>query len=89
MSATAYWWLALALGLVVAVVAVVLLHTLLRQVWRVEHAAGQVWQAGKQVAGNTANLWVLGATVDELDLLAEETQRHRALFGGDVGGDHP
>jgi hypothetical protein len=85
MSTHAYWWLALALGLVVAVVAVVLLHTLLRQVWRVERAAGEVWQAGKQVAGNTANLWVLGATVQELDLLAEEAQQHRSLFGGGVG----
>jgi hypothetical protein len=89
MSPSAYWWLALALGLVVAVVAVVLLHTLLRQVWRVERAAGEVWQAGKQVAGNTANLWVLGATVDELDLLAEEAERHRALLRGDTGGESP
>jgi hypothetical protein len=87
MTTHGYWWLALALGLVVAVVAVLLLHTLLRQVWRVEHASEQVWQAGRQVAGNTANLWVLGATVQELDLLAEEAQQHRAMFGGDVGGE--
>ena len=54
MSDEAYWGIALALGLVVAVVAVVLLEVFLRQVHRVERGAGAVWTAGKQVARNTA-----------------------------------
>jgi hypothetical protein len=88
MTSTGYWWLALLLGLVVALVAVALLHLLLRQVWRVERAAGEVWQAGKQVAANTANTWVLAEAAHQLDLLAAEAGEHRALYddGGRAGG---
>ncbi len=87
MTSTGYWWLALLLGLVVAVVAVVLLHALLRQVWRVEAAAEQVWQAGKQVASNTANTWILDESVHQLDLLTDEAMEHKALLGGSPSGD--
>lgn len=86
MTSTGYWWLALLLGLVVAVVAVVLLHTLLRQVLRIEHAAGEVWLAGRQVAANTANTWVLSETVHQLDLLTDEAGEHKKLLDGASGG---
>lgn len=72
MSSEGYWWLALALGLVVAVVAIALLQVLLLQVRRVERAADEVWLAGKQVAGHTANTWTLNEVVLELDLLTDE-----------------
>jgi hypothetical protein len=85
-STDAYWWIALAVGLVVAVVAVALLHTLLGQVLRVERAAADVWLNGKQVAGNTANTWVLTEAVRELDLLAEEAGEHHALLNDGAGG---
>jgi hypothetical protein len=80
MSQEASWVLALVLGLVVAVVAVVLLESLLRQVLRVERAAGLVWQAGKEVARNTATTWLLPQTSNRLDLLADEARRHAALL---------
>jgi hypothetical protein len=80
MSDEGYWWLALGLGLVVAVVAVVLLETFLRQVHRIERGAGAVWQAGKEVARNTATTWMLGATGDRLDRLSEETTFHAELL---------
>jgi hypothetical protein len=80
MSEEAYWFLALVLGLVVAVVAVVLLEALLRQVLRVERAAGLVWQAGKEVARNTATTWLLPQTSNRLDLLSEEARRHAELL---------
>lgn len=85
MTTTGYWWLALGLGLVVALVAVALLHVLLRQVWRVERAAEEVWQVGKQVAGNTAKTWILQSTVQELDRLTDEVAAHRAMLGGEAG----
>ncbi|MDQ3627485.1 MAG: hypothetical protein M3419_01445 [Actinomycetota bacterium] len=98
MSDEGYWSIALALGLVVAVVAVVLLEMLLRQVHRVERGAGLVWAAGKQVARNTATTWLLGATSDRLDLLTEEAGLHVQLLSGpptaptpatgDVSADH-
>lgn len=87
MSDEAYWWVALTLGLVVAVVATVLLQLLLNQVHRIERGAGQVWQAGKQVAGNTATTWLLDATASRLDDVIDEAGRHRELLGG--GTDRP
>lgn len=80
MSNEAYWWLALGLGLVVAVVAVVLLETFLRQVHRVERGSGLVWAAGKQVAGNTATTWLLPQTSARLDLLTDEAMLHVELL---------
>ncbi len=80
MSGEAYWFVALLLGLVVAVVAVVLLETFLRQVHRIERGAGQVWSAGKQVARNTATTWLLPETSDRLGQLTDEAARHAALL---------
>lgn len=80
MTTTGYWWLALGMGFVVAIVAVALLQIFLIQVWRVERAAGQVWAAGKQVAANTSATWLLGATADRLGSLIEEAGRHEQLL---------
>lgn len=82
MSDTGYWWLALGLGLVVAVVAVVLLQIFLNQVYRIERGAEAVWAAGKEVARNTSTTWLLGTTSQKLDLLTEEAGRHAALLSG-------
>ncbi len=76
MSDEGYWWLALALGLVVAVVAIVLLQLFLNQVHRIERGAEAVWQAGKEVAANTATTWLLDEVGTRLDELAEEAGRH-------------
>ena len=80
MSDEAYWFLCLGLGLVVAVVAVVLLEMFLRQVHRVERGAEQVWQAGKEVARNTATTWLLPATSERLDRLTDEAMLHVDLL---------
>ncbi len=80
MSDTTLWWIALALGLVVSIVAVVLLETFLRQVHRIERGSKLIWEAGKQVARNTATTWQLDETSARLDLLTEEALRHDALL---------
>ncbi len=80
MTTTGYWWVALSLGLVVAVVAVALLQIFLLQVKRIERGAEQVWQAGKQVASNTSATWLLAETSQRLDLLIDEAGRHEALL---------
>jgi len=80
MSDEGYWAIALVLGLVVAVVAVVLLEVFLRQVHRVERGADAVWTAGKQVARNTATTWLLPETSRRLDLLTDEAMQHVALL---------
>ena len=81
MSDTGYWFLALGLGLVVAIVVVVLLEVFLRQVYRIERGAGLVWTAGKQVAGNTATTWLLTETSDRLTALTDEAGLHVQLLG--------
>ena len=83
MSHETYWFLTLGLGLVVAVVAVVLLEVFLRQVHRIERDAGLVWQAGKEVAGNTATTWLLPETSKRLELLTDEAMQHVALLAPD------
>ncbi len=80
MSTHALWWLTLALGLVVSVIAVVLLHTFYLQVRRIERGADAIWEAGKQVARNTATSWMLHQTTVRLDGLTEEALRHDALL---------
>ena len=80
MSDEAYWAIALGLGLVVAVVAVVLLEVFLRSVHRVERGAAAVWQAGKEVARNTATTWLLPETSKRLDLLTDEAMQHVELL---------
>lgn len=80
MSHESYWFIALGLGLVVAVVAVVLLEVFLRQVHRIERGAGLIWTAGKQVARNTATTWLLPETSDRLDRLTTEAMQHVALL---------
>lgn len=80
MSDHAYWFLALGLGLVAAVVAVVLLSLFLIQVRRIEAGAGLVWTAGKQVARNTATTWLLPETAVRLDQLTDEALQHVELL---------
>ncbi len=89
MSDEGYWAVALVLGLVVAVVAVVLLETFLRQVHRIERGAAEVWTAGKQVAGNTATTWLLGETSQRLSLLTDEAGMHARLLTPAPVDTHP
>ncbi len=80
MSDEAYWFIALGFGLIVSLVAVVLLEVFLRQVHRIERGAGLVWEAGKQVAGNTATTWMLDTTSERLSMLTKEAGRHVDLL---------
>jgi hypothetical protein len=80
MSDTTLWWIALALGLIVSIVAVVLLQLFLNEVHRIERGSLAIWKAGKQVAANTATTWQLGETSARLDLLTAEALRHDAFL---------
>jgi hypothetical protein len=82
-----WWWVALALGAVVAVVLVVLLQLLLNRVREVEQGAAQVWHHGKLVARNTATAWMVGQTADSLGRIEQEAARHDGLLADhEVGG---
>lgn len=80
MSDVTLWWIALAAGAVVTLVAAGLLHLFYREVRRIERNAEAIWLAGKQVASNTATTWQLDEVSKRLDTLAEEAQRHDALL---------
>ena len=80
MSAESLWWIALALGLVVALVAVALLQIFYRKVRKIERGANAIWESGKQVARNTATTWMLGQTSYELGHLTDEALRHDAFL---------
>lgn len=86
MSTHALWWLTLGLGLVVSIIAVILLHTFYLQVRRIERGSDAIWEAGKQVARNTATTWMLHQTTVRLDGLTDEALRHDA-FLNDVLAD--
>ncbi len=87
MSTNAVWWMTLGLGLVVALVAVALLHTFYRQVRRIEAGSDAIWETGKQVARNTATTWMLHQTTVRLDGLTEEALRHDAFLDDALGDE--
>lgn len=74
------WWIALAVGLVVAVVLTGLLHALLRQVRGIEDAFSAAWQMGKEVARNTSTTWMLGQTARLAAEIELEAIRHDRLL---------
>lgn len=60
------WWLSLGLfGAVVAVVAG-LLGLIVTTAKGIERVAGDIWIAGKQIAGNTVSIWMLQQTNEQL-----------------------
>lgn len=86
MSDNTLWWITLALGLVVALIAVALLQAFYLKVLRVERGSAAIWEAGKQVARNTATTWMLHQTTVQLDDLTDEALRHDAFLNDALAG---
>ncbi|MDQ6714238.1 MAG: hypothetical protein M3Z28_13785 [Candidatus Dormibacteraeota bacterium] len=61
-EATMLWWLALAIGVVVTVVAAVLLSFVVRVASQIDAGAEQIWITGRLVARNTAQIPLLVET---------------------------
>jgi type II secretory pathway component PulF len=73
------WWVALGVGLAIALVVWALLEILRRSVRSVDEAVTRVWTSGKLLAQNTqATHLLLTTKARGLDLL-EELERHAAL----------
>lgn len=70
------WWITLGIGLVVALVVVFLLHTLLREVRRIDTNVKTLWATATTVARNTATTWLLNDTATGLEAIKEEALRH-------------
>lgn len=73
------WWIALGLGLVVALVVWALLETLRRTVGEIEAGVTAIWTMGKRVAQNTQTTYLLGTTRERGADLLGELQRHATL----------
>lgn len=56
------WTYSLIVGAVVIVIVAVLLIMLIAAANRVNKNASNIWDAGKQIAGNTVSIWMLGVT---------------------------
>ena len=61
-SGTNWWVVALALGAVVIAVVAALLLRIIRAAESIDRYASDIWDAGQQIAGNTASIWMLGQT---------------------------
>jgi hypothetical protein len=72
MSSHDYWWVALGIGLVAALVVAFLLLILVRSVASIEKSVDGLLVVATRVAGNTANIPQLEATAPVLSLIVTE-----------------
>ena len=72
------WWVALGIGLVVAVVVTALLEALRRTVRDIDTGVTGVWTAGKRVAQNTWTAHLFSTTKDRGTDLLTEVRHHAA-----------
>lgn len=77
MTDTTLWWWTLAAGLVVTVVAVALLHMLLRAVTRIQAEIEELWAEAGRAAANTSTTWLLEETRAAVQELEEERARNQ------------
>ncbi len=82
MSVTDLWWLSLGLAGVVVVVVAVLLGLIIAAAKSIDRNAAGIWNVGKQIAGNTAAIWMLDRTnsllrhtADALEQIRQGTER--------------
>jgi hypothetical protein len=57
-----FWWLVLALGVVVILVVAALLVLIVQAANRIDRHAEAIWTAGKNIAANTVQIWQLQKT---------------------------
>ena len=72
MSSHGYWWLALGIGLVAALVVAFLLGVLVKTVVSIQRSVDGLLVVATQVAGNTANIPHLAATAPVLGRIVQE-----------------
>jgi hypothetical protein len=72
LSGHTYWWIALGIGLVAALIVAALLTVLVTSVRSIEKSVGGLLEVAPKVAANTANIPQLEATAPVLALIVEE-----------------
>jgi hypothetical protein len=71
-SAHTYWWIALAIGLVAALIVATLLILLIRSVRSIERSVDGLLEVAPKVAANTAYIPQLEATAPVLAMIVDE-----------------
>jgi hypothetical protein len=72
LSGHTYWWIALGIGLVAALIVAALLAVLVTAVRSIEKSVAGLLEVAPKVAANTANIPQLEATAPVLALIVEE-----------------
>lgn len=62
MDAMTLWKISWAIGAVVVLIVAVLLLIIIAAARSIDKKAGAIWQAGKEIAGNTVSIWMLQKT---------------------------
>ena len=68
------WWLSLGIGTVVVGVVAGLLGAIIAAARSIDQHATDIWTVGKQIAGNTVSIWMLGKTNEHVARLVDATQ---------------
>lgn len=68
------WWLSLAIFAAVVVVVAVLLGLIIATAKSIDGHAADIWTVGKQIAGNTVSIWMLGETNERLSHLRDSAR---------------
>jgi hypothetical protein len=71
-SGHTYWWIALAIGLVAALIVAALLALLVQSVVRIDRSVGVLLEVAGKVGANTANIPQLLATAPVLAQIVDE-----------------
>lgn len=66
MGVVQLWWLSLGIAAAVVGVVAVLLGAIVQAARSIDEHAQAIWTVGKQIAGNTVSIWMLGQTNDQM-----------------------
>lgn len=69
------WWLSLGLLTVVVAVVAALLGAIATVARSIDRNAADIWNVGKQIAGNTVSIWMLAQTNDRLAGIGDVASR--------------
>jgi hypothetical protein len=68
------WWLSLGLSGVVVGVVAALLGAIVAAARSIDQHATDIWTVGKQIAGNTVSIWMLGKTNEQVARMLDAAQ---------------
>ena len=74
------WWITLALGLVVTLVAALLLVVIINDAKTILNGVSKIWDSGQRVANNTIHIPILQRSSENLDICLRKAVNCIKLF---------